>query len=408
MRIPVRSFSSSALAFAKKKSVSKKGKEELKKYFGRPSTKLSAGIVGLANVGKSTFFQAVTKSEAGIAANYPFATIEPEEMSVTIPSPRLDHLQRLYGSKKQIRGLLSICDIAGLTRNASQGKGLGNQFLSDIRQVDGILQVVRGFRNDDITHIEETVDPVRDLEIVTEELVTKDFDFVTTALEQVEKKAKYNKNDAEVRAMNNEIKALNAAQEVLMEGKRIASIKTWTNDEIDGLNKHNFLTAKPITYLLNVSEDDYLNGTNEFYEDVKRWISENSPGDNLLLLSAELETKIKNGESEHESAIPKIIQEMKNNLNLISFFTCGDIEAREWPLRRNSTAPDAAGIIHTDLKKTFISADVIKYADLEALSPETFSLQKLKSSGKIHKEGKLYVIEDGDIIHVKAASARAK
>ncbi|GMM36628.1 Ylf2 protein [Saccharomycopsis crataegensis] len=405
-----RSLGSTRYLQAKKKSGSKRGKEEviIQKYFGRPSSHLSAGIVGLANVGKSTFFQAVTKSEAGIAANYPFATIEPQELLINIPSCRLDFLQSLYQSKKQIKGTLSICDIAGLTKNASKGVGLGNQFLNDIRQVDGIFQVVRGFRDDEITHIEESVDPVRDLEIVSEELVFKDLDFVGVAIESLEKKIKYNKNPMELRVMKSELDALKKAEDILLEGKKISSVKTWTNDDIDGLNRHNLLTAKPTTYLLNVNEEDYLNQQNEFLQPVKNWIDENSPDDNLLIFSAAVETKIKNGEDTLQSAIPQILQEMKNNLNLISFFTCGPLEVREWPVRKNSMAPQAAGIIHTDLQSTFISADVISYSDLDQQTPDTFSLAKLKSGGKIRKEGKSYVIEDGDVMLVKAGAGKAR
>lgn len=368
--------------------------------------------MGLANVGKSTFFQAITNSSAGNAANYPFATIDPEELLITIPSERLNHLQKLYQSQKQIKGTLSICDIAGLTRGASKGKGLGNQFLNDIRSVDGIFQVVRGFQDSDITHMENSVDPVRDLTIVKEELLLKDLDFVETAIEQVSKKLKHNKSALEHTLLEAEVKALNKAQDVLLEGQRIASVKDWLNEDIDGLNKHNFLTAKPVTYLLNVNEEDYLRQDNEFLQLVQNWIKENSPNDNLLIFSAAVEAKLHENQAKEldglKTAIPKIIQEMKNNLNLISFFTCGDVEAREWPLRKNSTAPEAAGIIHSDLQKTFVSSEIIKYADIANETPESFSLSKLRTSGKIHREGKQYIVEDGDIVLIKATAGKAR
>lgn len=411
-----RYFSTTTISSSKKKSSCAQSKStEL--YFGRTSSKLSAGIVGLANVGKSTLFQAITKSEAGIAANYPFATIKPEELLITIPSERLNHLQKIYKLKKQLRGTLKLVDIAGLTKGASQGKGLGNQFLNDIRQVDGILQVVRGFENDDITHIENNlVDPVRDLDIVNEELILKDLDFIETILEHVQKDLKYCKSSVESELLNKEFKALNKAQDILIEGCRISNYGKWNKDEIEALNKHNFLTAKPITYLLNVNVEDYIKQNNKFLSQVQDWIKKNSLNDNLLIVSADLESQLKELNKDElmindnlvKSAIPTILQELKNNLNLISFFTCGDIEAREWPLRKNSTAPDAAAIIHTDLKKTFISADVIKYNDVRNADPETFQLSKLKSSGKISKEGKLYIIENGDIIFIKAGAGKKK
>lgn len=212
-----------------------------KKLFGRPSNNLTSGIVGLANVGKSTFFQAITKSTLGNPANYPFATIEPEEARVLVPSAELDNLAKLYGSKKKIPAILKIFDIAGLVRGASDNKGLGNAFLNDIRSVDGIFQVVRAFKDTEITHIEGGVDPVRDLTIVQDELILKDMEFIENSIEKLEVQLKHkgNKQIHELSSMENQLEALNISYELLMEGQKIINKKDWKDDHIDALNMHN-------------------------------------------------------------------------------------------------------------------------------------------------------------------------
>lgn len=349
-------------------------------------------------MGKSTFFQAITNSELGNPANYPFATIEPEEARVIVPSPRLEVLQKLYQSQKQVPATLTIYDIAGLTKGASKGEGLGNQFLNDIRSVDGIFQVVRGFADQEITHIEGTVDAVRDLNIVKDELILKDLEFVESALEKNKKKIKYPQSPSELLDLKQELQVLSKAEDYLIDNKRIASIENWSSVEVDILSRHNLLTAKPVIYLLNVSEQDFLANQNQFVEQIQQWIQENSPNDQLILVSATFETAKKN---DPQSVLPRVIQSMRKSLHLLSFFTCGNIEAREWTVRENSTAPDAAGVIHTDLKNTFISAEVIKYADLQNLAPA-----ELKSKGKITKQGKGYLVQDGDIMLIKAAGAK--
>lgn len=400
-------------------------------FLGRPSNNLTSGIVGLANVGKSTFFQAITQSKLGNPANYPFATIEPEEAKVIVPSKRLDHLQRLYQSEKKIPATLTIYDIAGLTRGASQGEGLGNKFLNDIRHTDGIYQVVRGFTKQEITHIEGSVDPVRDLSVVQDELVLKDLEFLEGIREKLERKMNRTaKNSGDYQQMSTELEMMNALEEHLYEGKKIAHFKqNWSEDEVNILNKHNFLTAKPTLVLLNVCPEDYLLQENQFKEKVCKWINEYSPGDELLLFSADFETKYNefmesgNKQGFHnycreivgdsldttgfESALPQIILKMREILGLISFYTCGPLEARQWTVREGTFAPQAAGVIHTDLEKTFISASVIKYADLESMAPP-LQESTLKSQGKIKRGGKQYTIEDGDVVLFKAAGGNTR
>lgn len=388
-----------------------------KKLFGRPSNNLTSGIVGLANVGKSTFFQAITKSKLGNPANYPFATIEPEEARVLVPSFELDKLTKLYGSNKKIPAILKIFDIAGLVRGASDNKGLGNAFLNDIRSVDGIFQIVRAFKDTEITHIEGNVDQVRDLTIVQDELILKDMEFIENSIEKLEVQLKHkgNKPMHEITSMELQLESLTIAYDLLMEGQKIINKKDWKNDHIDALNIHNLLTAKPSVILVNVNETDYLNQSNEFLADISNWVNEFSPGSPIILFSADYETKLselsENNQSsnsyEENSALPTIIQKMRQVLNLVSFYTCGDIEARQWTIRKNSTCPNAAGIIHTDFEKTFINAELIKFDDVKNLDPP-FDEKVLKSKGKIQRVGKNYIVEDGDILHFKAAAAKKK
>ncbi|TID30277.1 hypothetical protein CANINC_001157 [Pichia inconspicua] len=384
-----------------------------KKLFGRPSNNLTSGIVGLANVGKSTFFQAITKSKLGNPANYPFATIEPEEARVIVPSHQLDHLAKLYNSKKKLPAILKIFDIAGLVRGASDNKGLGNAFLNDIRAVDGIFQIVRAFKDTEITHIEGSVDPVRDLIIVQDELILKDMEFIENSLEklQVQLKHKGNKPMHEISSMENQQEALSIAYDLLIEGQKIINKKDWKDDHIEALNMHNLLTAKPSVILVNVNETDYLNQTNEYLDSIREWTAEYSPDSSIILFSADYETKLneqaESSQFDTSSALPKIIQEMRKALNLISFYTCGDIEARQWTIRQNLTCPNAAGVIHTDFEKTFINAELIKFDDVADLKPP-FDEKILKSKGKVHRVGKTYIVEDGDILHFNAAAAKKK
>ncbi|WPK23833.1 hypothetical protein PUMCH_001080 [Australozyma saopauloensis] len=398
----LRTFSTSCKAFAKKE-VAKKTK-----HLGRASNNLSLGVVGLANVGKSTFFQAITKSTLGNPANYPFATIEAEKSFVVVESEKLNHYQKLFQSIKKVPTSLTVYDIAGLTRNASTGQGLGNKFLSDIRMVDGVFHVVRGFRNDDITHIEHSVDPVRDITIVTDELILKDLDYIETAKESARKTLK--KPFADKAAVEFELELLERLSDTLYCGTKASSVE-WLDTEIDVINQLNLLTAKPTVYLLNVTVPDYVSGTNEFLDKVKEWIEENCPQDKLMLFSAEYETRLNELESADlqaykaengnmPSAFPGIVDSIRDALRLISFYTCGPKEAHQWTVQDGSTAPEAAGAIHTDFKKSFISAQVYKWEDLkEEAAP--LDEASLKSRGKQLRVGKTYFVEDGDVMVVK-------
>lgn len=392
----------------------KKGVVEKPVLLGRPGNNLKSGIVGLANVGKSTFFQAITRCPLGNPANYPFATIDPEEARVIVPSPRFDKLCELYKPKSEVPAFLTVYDIAGLTKGAHAGEGLGNNFLANIRAVDSIFQMVRCFDDADIIHINDEVNPIADLNIIKDELRLKDIEFANTYLEGVEKIAKRGGQSLEVKQKKEEAEFVKKVIQMLEDGKRIAN-QTWTAKEVDIINQMFLLTAKPCIYLINLSEKDYIRKKNKYLLKIKEWVDANSPGDLIVPLSVSLEEKLANMESDEEreayckeigaqSALPKIIVAMRQKLDLISFFTGGPDEVREWTIRKWYTAPQAAGTIHTDLERTFILAQVIKYDDLIELGDEN----SVRAAGKLMQKGKDYFVEDGDIIYVKAADGKAR
>lgn len=392
----------------------KKAAQEKPILLGRPGNNLKSGIVGLANVGKSTFFQAVTKSPLGNPANYPFATIEPEEARVIVPSPRFDKLCEIYKPKSEVPAFMTLYDIAGLTKGAHSGEGLGNNFLANIRAVDAIFQMVRAFDDSDVIHVMSEVNPYQDLEIIKDELRLKDIEFATKHLEGVEKITKRGGQSLEVKQKKEEAELVKRIIALLEDGQRVANQK-WTLKEVEVINTMFLLTAKPTIYLINLSERDYIRKKNKHLLKIKEWIDEYSPGDMIVPVSVLLEERLANMETDAErdaecekigatSALPKIITAMRSKLDLISFFTGGPDEVREWTIRRFYTAPQAAGVIHTDLQRTFILAQVIKYDDLIEYKDEA----SVKAAGKLLQKGKDYVVEDGDIIYVKAGEGKAR
>lgn len=381
---------------------------------GRPGNNLKSGIVGLANVGKSTFFQAITKSPLGNPANYPFATIEPEEARVIVPSSRFDKLCELYKPKSEVPAFMTLYDIAGLTKGAAAGEGLGNNFLSNIRAVDAIFQVVRCFDDSDIIHIMDEVNPAQDLEIIHEELRLKDIEFAQKHLEGIDKITKRGGQSLEVKQKKEEAELVKRIIQLLEDGGRVANQK-WTQKEVEAINSMFLLTAKPCIYLINLSERDYVRKKNKHLLKIKEWVDKNSPGDIIIPVSVSLEEKLAGMADDAErdaytkelgatSALPKIITTMRQTLDLISFFTGGPDEVREWTIRKWYTAPQAAGTIHTDLERTFILAQVIKYNDLVEYGDEN----AVKAAGKLLQKGKDYYVEDGDVIFVKAADGKAR
>ncbi|CAI1848754.1 hypothetical protein SEUBUCD646_0B01410 [Saccharomyces eubayanus] len=390
----------------------KKQVEEKKILLGRPGNNLKAGIVGLANVGKSTFFQAITRCPLGNPANYPFATIDPEEARVTVPSTRFDQLCAVYNkTASAVPAHLTVYDIAGLTKGASAGEGLGNAFLSHIRSVDSIYQVVRCFDDAEIIHIEGDVDPVRDLEIINEELRLKDIEFSEKALDGAEKIAKRGGQSLEVKQKKEEMDLITRIIELLKSGQRVAN-QSWTPKEVEIINSMFLLTAKPCIYLINLSERDYIRKKNKHLLRIKEWIDKYSPGDLIIPFSVPLEERLSHMSEEEaeeelktlntQSALPKIITTMRKKLDLISFFTCGPDEVREWTIRRGTKAPQAAGVIHNDLMNTFILAQVMKCEDILEYKDDA----AIKAAGKLMQKGKEYVVEDGDVIYFRSGAGK--
>jgi len=390
----------------------KKAQAEEKVLLGRPGNNLKSGIVGLANVGKSTLFQAITKCNLGNPANFPYATIDPEEARVIVPDERFDWLCEKYKPKSRVPANLTVYDIAGLTRGASTGAGLGNAFLSHIRAVDAIFQVVRCFDDAEIIHVEGDVNPVRDLDIISDELRLKDIEFTEKALENVRKITRRGGQSLEVKKAKEDESTVEKVLAMLNDGKDVRK-GNWTPKEVEVINPLLLLTAKPVVYLVNLSEKDYIRKKNKHLPKVAEWLKENAAGDPIIPLSVSLEERLTRFETEEEaqeeckklgteSALPKIIVTMRKALNLGSFFTTGADEVRQWTIRNGTKAPQAAGVIHTDFEKTFIQAVVYNYKTLRELGDEA----EVKAKGKVMTKGKEYVVEDGDILLIKAGAAK--
>lgn len=359
------------------------------------------GIVGLPNVGKSTLFNAITSSQNAEAANYPFCTIDPNVGTVIVPDERVDRLVELYNPKKIVPATIEFVDIAGLVKGASKGEGLGNQFLSHIREVDAIIHIVRCFENENIIHVEGKIDPESDIEIIETELILKDIDTIDKRLEKSGKSLKT--GDRKIKA---EVDLLTSLRNHLS-GSRLA--KYFTNDlhdeERHTVRDLHLLTDKPFLYVANVDDKD-LTG-NAFSEIVKS-VSEKEKAQ-FLVLSVEIESEIAQLETRAEkteflkalgldkSGLDKLIQRGYELLNLITFFTAGEKEVHAWTLPKGYKAPQAAGEIHTDFEKGFIRAEIMKYNDLIELKSEA----AVKEKGLLKIEGKDYVFEDGDIAHFR-------
>lgn len=390
----------------------KKVVEEKKVLLGRPGNSLKSGIVGLANVGKSTLFQSITKCSLGNPANFPYATIDPEEARVIVPDARYDWLVDHYKPKSQVPANLTIYDIAGLTRGSSTGAGLGNAFLSHIRAVDAIFQVVRCFDDAEIIHVEGDVNPVRDLEIISDELRLKDIEFVEKAKENISKLTRRGGQSLEMKKLKEEEACIDKILAHLKDGKEVRK-NDWSPKEVEVINPLLLLTAKPVVYMINLSEKDYLRQKNKYLPKVMEWIKTNSPGDPILPISVSFEERLASmtdAEAAEEcktlntkSALPKAIVTMRQALNLASFFTTGTDEVRQWTIRKNTKAPAAAGVIHTDFEKTFIQCIVYNYDVLKEYGDE----KSVQSAGKVLTKGKEYIVEDGDILLIKAGAAKA-
>ncbi|KAI0723691.1 P-loop containing nucleoside triphosphate hydrolase protein [Fomitopsis betulina] len=389
----------------------KKAVTEKKTLLGRPGNNLKIGIVGVPNVGKSSFFNVLTKTDLGLARNYPYATINPEEARIPVPDARFDWLCEAYKPGSRVPAHLTCLDIAGLTAGASTGAGLGNAFLSHVRAVDGIFQMVRAFDDAEIIHVEGDVDPVRDMEIIQTELRLKDIEWVEKHLEGLKKTGRsLGSNSLADKARKEEIATVEKIYKTLTVDQKDVRKADWTNKEVEVVNGLQLLTAKPVTYLVNLSERDYIRKKNKWLPKIKAWIDENNPGDPLIPFSVALEERLVNlspeelAEEEKKigavSALPKITTAGYASLDLIRYFTCGPGEVRAWTIRRGTKAPQAAGVIHSDFENKFVCGEIMSYEDLKELGSET----AVKAAGKLRQQGKPYEMVDGDIAYWKSGA----
>ncbi len=360
---------------------------------------LKAGIVGLPNVGKSTLFNAITKQNI-LAANYPFATIEPNVGVVIVPDKRLDRLTEIYSPERTIPTAYEFTDIAGLVKGASEGEGLGNKFLSHIREVDAIVEVVRCFEDSNIIHVENGIDPIRDIEIINLELSLSDLELVQSRIDKIKKKAETNRDKEALE----EYEILKKAKEALEAGAALRRVE-FTKEEKAYFKSFNLLTMKPIIYLANVLESE-LTEDNKYVTMVKEYASKEEA--KVITICAKMEADLCDVDEEEkkemlmmagieESGLDKLIKATYDLLGLATYFTSGKDECRAWTFKKGMNAKECAGIIHTDFEKGFIKAEIMSFKDLDELGTEL----KVKEAGKTRLEGKDYLMQDGDICYFR-------
>ncbi|MCH3964197.1 MAG: redox-regulated ATPase YchF [Clostridium sp.] len=363
---------------------------------------MKLGIVGLPNVGKSTLFNAITQAGAE-SANYPFCTIEPNVGVVSVPDSRLDTLEKMYKSQKKVYTAIEFYDIAGLVKGASKGEGLGNKFLSHIREVEAIVHVVRCFEDENIVHVDGSIDPIRDIETINLELIFSDMEVMDRRIEKIVKLAK---SGADKNAKS-EYELMLKVKKHLEDGNPVRTLEL-TEDESLKVKGYFLLTTKPVLYVANISEDDLISGNddNEFVKKVQDYAkSENAE---VITISAKIEEELSSLEEDeksemlkeyglNEAGLDKLISASYKLLGLISFLTAGEKEVRAWTIKKGTKAPQAAGKIHSDIEKGFIRAEVISYEKLIESGSETSAKEK----GYFRLEGKDYVMEDGDVVNFR-------
>jgi len=367
-------------------------------------TNLKIGIVGLPNVGKSTFFNVLTKTSMAAAENFPFCTIDPNESRVPVPDARFDFLVEHHKPASKVPAFLNVTDIAGLVKGASEGQGLGNAFLSHIRSCDAIFHLCRTFEDTEITHVEGEVDPIRDLDIINEELRLKDVEYFNKIWEEVERK--YVRGGE--KKLKSEYEILGKIKKVLVDDEKHIRFSQWNAADIEVLNKHLFITAKPMIYLANLSEKDFIRKKNKWLVKIKEYVDKHDNGATIIPISGAFEQTYLDIEGEDEkkkylednkcaSTLEKVITQGYKALNLQYFFTAGPDEVKAWTIQKGTKAPQAAGRIHTDFEKGFIMAEVMNFNDFKEEGSEAAT----KAAGKYRQKGKDYTVEDGDIIFFK-------
>jgi ribosome-binding ATPase len=363
------------------------------------------GIVGLPNVGKSTLFNALTETAAAQAANYPFCTIEPNVGEVAVPDPRLDALAKLAKSAEVVPTRLTFVDIAGLVRGASKGEGLGNQFLANIREVDAIAHVVRCFEDDDVTHVENRIDPIADIETIETELMLADLDSLERRVDALEKKAKGSDKDA--KEAKEVLDLVNRALALLREGKPARMVQRKPEEE-RLFHTLGLLTSMPVLYVCNVDEAAAASG-NDFSRLVEERAREEGAGSVVISAKIEAEIAVLSREERAdyldavglaEPGLDRLIRAGYALLDLVTYFTAGPKESRAWTVTRGTRAPQAAGVVHTDFERGFIRAETISYQDYVTLGGEAGA----RDAGKMRLEGKDYIVADGDVMHFRFAT----
>ncbi|QUM66914.1 redox-regulated ATPase YchF [Staphylococcus delphini] len=360
---------------------------------------LTAGIVGLPNVGKSTLFNAITKAGA-LAANYPFATIDPNVGIVEVPDTRLTQLEAIVNPKRTVPTTFEFTDIAGIVKGASKGEGLGNKFLSHIREVDAICQVVRAFDDENVTHVAGRVNPIEDIEVINMELVLADLESVEKRLPRLEKMAKQKDKTAV-----NEVRILTRIKETLENGQPVRSL-AFNDEDQKYVNQAQLLTSKSMLYIANVGEDEINDAENDKVKAIREYAAQEDS--EVIVISAKIEEEIATLDEEdkamfleelgiEEPGLNRLIRKTYDLLGLATYFTAGVQEVRAWTFKEGMTAPQSAGIIHTDFERGFIRAEVTSYEDFVSHNGE----QGAKEAGKMRLEGKEYVMQDGDVVHFR-------